>query len=128
MTQSLRVGVIGVGHLGRHHARIYSTLPSATLVGITDTDVIRGQEVADELNVSFYSNPDELLALADAVSVAVPTSVHFPVVVSCLKQNCHVLVEKPIASNEEEGEELVQLAKEKGRFFRSVMLSGLILL
>ena len=115
MTQSLRVGVIGVGHLGRHHARIYSTLEAATLVGVTDTDVRRGQEVADEYDVSFYPNPHELLALVDAVSVVVPTSVHFSVVVSCLNYNCHVLVEKPITSNAGEGETLVQLAKEKGK-------------
>ena len=94
--QSLRVGVIGVGHLGRHHARIYSMLPSVTLVGITDTDALRGQEIADEFNVSFYPKPDELLALTDAVSVVVPTSAHFSVVESCLNQDCHVLVEKPI--------------------------------
>ena len=59
MTQSLRVGVIGVGHLGRHHARIYSTLPCVTCVGVSDTDIARGQAIADEFNVVFFSNPDE---------------------------------------------------------------------
>jgi predicted dehydrogenase len=115
MTQPLRVGVIGVGHLGRHHARIYSTLPSVTLVGVTDTDAIQGQKIADEFNISFYQNPKDLLTLVDAVSVAVPTSAHFPVVTSCLNQNCHVLVEKPITSTEQEGDGLVQLAKDKGK-------------
>ncbi len=118
MTQSLRVGVIGVGHLGRHHARIYSTLPLVKLVGVTDTDILRGQEIADEFNVSFYPNPQELLHLVDAVSVVVPTSAHFPVVVSCLNQDCHVLVEKPITSKEREGEELVQLAKATGKILQ----------
>ncbi len=113
MTKSLRVGVIGVGHLGRHHARIYSLLPSVTFAGICDTNASRGREIAAEFNVVFYPKADDLLALVDAVSVAVPTSVHFPVVMSCLNNNCHVLVEKPIASDEREGELLVQLAKDK---------------
>jgi len=118
MSQSLRVGVIGVGHLGRHHARIYSTLPSVTLVGISDTDASRGRELANEFKIVFYPSPDELLAHVDAVSVAVPTSVHFPVVRSCLNQNCHVLVEKPITSDASEGEQLVQLAKDKGKILQ----------
>ncbi|MDH5429010.1 MAG: Gfo/Idh/MocA family oxidoreductase [Nitrospirota bacterium] len=114
MRQPLPVGVIGVGHLGRHHARIYSTLASVTLVGISDTDVSRGRDLADEFKTVFYSNPADLLARVEAVSVAVPTSVHFPVVQACLNQNCHVLVEKPITSEASEGEHLVQLAKDKG--------------
>lgn len=118
MTHPLRVGVIGVGHLGRHHARIYSTLPSVTLVGLSDTDAARGREIADEFKVVFYPSPDELLARVDALSVAVPTSAHFPVVQSCLNQNCHVLVEKPITSDASEGKQLVQLAKDKGKILQ----------
>ena len=118
MSESLRVGVIGVGHLGRHHARIYSTLASVNLVGISDTSGSRGQEIANEFNVVFYPDPRELLSLVDAVSVAVPTSVHFPVVGSCLSQGCHVLVEKPITNDEQEGDTLVQLAKDKGKILQ----------
>jgi len=118
MTKSLRIGVIGVGHLGRHHVRIYSMLPSVMCVGISDTDTARGQAIADEFNVVFFSNPDELLACIDAVSVAVPTSAHFSVVKSCLSQNCHVLVEKPITRDEHEGEALVRLAKDKGKILQ----------
>ncbi len=107
-----------MGHLGRHHARIYSTLSSAQVVGITDTDAVRGQTIADEFNLSFYRNLHELLPLVDAVSVVVPTSAHFSVVVSCLNAGCHVLVEKPITTNEQEGEKLVQLAKDKGKILQ----------
>lgn len=114
MTQSLRVGVIGVGHLGRHHARIYGTLPSVTLVGVSDTDTARGHLVADECGVSYFQDLDELLSLVDAVSVAVPTSAHGVVVTTCLQRGCHVLVEKPIASHVWEGEQLVELAKVRG--------------
>ncbi|MCA9419543.1 MAG: Gfo/Idh/MocA family oxidoreductase [Nitrospira sp.] len=118
MTQSLRVGVIGVGHLGRHHARIYGTLPSATLVGVCDADASRGQVVADECGVASFQDLDKLLALVDAVSVAVPTSAHCAVVTTCLERGCHVLVEKPIASHVWEGEQLVELAKVRGRILQ----------
>jgi len=118
MTKSLRIGVIGVGHLGRHHVRIYSMLPSVTCVGISDTDTARGQAIADEFNVVFFPDPDELLACIDAVSVAVPTSAHFSVVMSCLSQDCHVLVEKPITRDAREGETLVRLAKDKGKILQ----------
>jgi predicted dehydrogenase len=118
MTQSLRVGVVGVGHLGRHHARIYSTLPSVSLVGVCDTDVIRGQAVADECRVSNFGDLGDLLSLVDAVSVAVPTSAHFAVVSNCLQRGCHVLVEKPIASHVWEGEQLVELAKAGGKILQ----------
>lgn len=118
MTHSLRVGVIGVGHLGRHHARIYGTLPGVSLVGVNDIDVSRGQVVADECGVSYFDDLDHLLSLADAVSVAVPTSAHFTVVSTCLERGCHVLVEKPITSHVWEGEQLVELAKAKGKILQ----------
>ncbi len=118
MTQSLRIGVIGVGHLGRHHVRIYSTLPAAELIGVTDIDAARGQAIADEFKVTFFPALGELLARVDAVSVAVPTSSHFSVVKSCLDQDCHVLVEKPITSHEREGEDLVKLAKERKKILQ----------
>ena len=118
MTQSLRVGVIGVGHLGRHHTRIYSTLPTVELVGITDTNAMQGQKIAKEFKARFYPDLHELLPLVDAVSVVVPTSAHFSVVESCLNEGCHVLVEKPITTNEQEGETLVQLAKDKGKILQ----------
>ena len=114
----LRVGVIGVGHLGRHHARIYSTFPSVHLVGVSDTNALRGREIANEFHTEFFEDLETLLTMVDAVSVAVPTSVHFPVVKSCLKQDCHVLVEKPIASDGSEGDTLVQLAVEKGKILQ----------
>jgi predicted dehydrogenase len=118
MTHSLRVGVIGVGHLGRHHARIYSTLPSASLVGVCDIDISRGQMVADECGVPYFINLDELLSSVEAVSVAVPTSAHFEVVAACLQHGCHVLVEKPIAGHVQEGEKLCELAKARGKILQ----------
>ncbi len=112
---SLRLGVIGVGHLGRHHARIYSTLPGVKLIGVHDIDAPQGQSIAEAYRVPFFENASELLADADAVSVAVPTSMHYEVVKKSLEQNCHVLVEKPIASDVAEGEELVDVARTQNK-------------
>lgn len=118
MTQSLRVGVIGVGHLGRHHARIFATLSSVSLVGVCDTDVSRGQMVADECGVLYFNDLGDLLPMVDAVSVAVPTCAHFAVVMACLQRGRHVLVEKPITSHVWEGEQLVELAKARGKILQ----------
>ena len=109
----LRVGVIGVGHLGQHHARIYSILPNTNLIAIQDLDKTRGRLIAKRYRVTFCEDLENLLSQVDAVSVAVPTSAHFPVVKTCLEAGLHVLVEKPITSTIEEGHELVRLAKEK---------------
>jgi predicted dehydrogenase len=118
MTDSLRVGVIGVGHLGRHHTRIYGTLPAVALVGVSDIDPSRGTVVAEEYGVPYYNKLGDLLSLVDAVSVAVPTSVHHAVVMTCLTHGCHVLVEKPISSHVWEGEELVALAKARKKILQ----------
>ncbi|WP_447968248.1 Gfo/Idh/MocA family protein [Nitrospira sp. M1] len=107
----LKVGVIGVGHLGQHHARIYSALPEARLVAVSDIDTAQGHAIADKFHVPCYENFDRLLSEVDAVSVAVPTSQHYPVVRACLEAGVHVLVEKPITSLIEDGRTLVSLAK-----------------
>ena len=109
----LRAGVIGVGHLGQHHARIYASLPGAQLVGVADQSAERAQIVADRHGARVYRTADELLAHVDVVSVAVPTSGHYAVAKACLQAGKHVLVEKPIAVTPGEAQELVQLAKQR---------------
>ena len=89
MTSLLRVGVIGVGHLGRHHARIYDELPLVSLVGIVDTNISTGTTIGQEFGVPCFKNLANLLPLVDAVSVAVPTSAHHSVVTACLRHGCH---------------------------------------
>lgn len=112
--QNLRVGVIGVGHLGQHHARLYATLPTSTLVGVTDQDSKRGQIIADKHRVRFYSEVAALLREVDAVSIAVPTSAHHAVAKLCLEAGVHVLVEKPITVTLAEATELIQVAHRRG--------------
>jgi len=111
--EPLRVGVIGVGHLGQHHARIYSVLPDTNLIAVQDLDKTRGQLIAKRNRVTYCETLAKLLPQVDAVSVVVPTSAHYPVVKTCLEAGLHVLVEKPITSTVEEGHELVRLAREK---------------
>ncbi|THJ10971.1 MAG: Gfo/Idh/MocA family oxidoreductase [Nitrospira sp. CG24C] len=109
-----RAGVIGVGHLGQHHARLYASLPGAQLVGVLDQSVERAQVVADRHGARVFRTVDELLSQVDVVSVAVPTSGHYAVAKSCLQAGKHLLVEKPIAVMPGEAQELVELAKQRG--------------
>jgi Predicted dehydrogenases and related proteins len=113
--QKLRVGVIGVGHLGQHHARLYATLSGATLVGVTDLDPKRAQTIADKQGVHFYPEIAALLPHVDAVSIAVPTSAHHAVAKLCLDAGVHVLVEKPITVTLAEATDLVELAHRRKR-------------
>ena len=109
-----RAGVIGVGHLGQHHARLYASLPGAQLVGVLDQSVERAQVVADRHGARVFRTVDELLSQVDVVSVAVPTSGHYAIAKSCLQAGKHLLVEKPIAVMPGEAQELVELAKQRG--------------
>lgn len=110
----VRVGVIGVGHLGQHHARLYAALSGAKLVGVNDTDSERTRLVAERYHVPAQARLSALLEQVDAVSVAVPTSAHYAVAKTCLEAGVHVLVEKPIAVTPAEARELVGLARAKG--------------
>lgn len=107
----LRVGVIGVGALGRHHARILSELEDAQLVGVAEPDRKRGLQVARSCGTSWVPDFRELLDQVDALTVVVPTSAHLDVASQCLQKGIPVLVEKPLASSAAEAETLVKLAE-----------------
>ena len=111
---TLRAGVVGVGHLGQHHARLYASLPDTALIGVTDQDLGRARLIAERHGAQVFENLPELLKTVDVVSVAVPTSAHYGVARTCLEAGKHVLVEKPIAVKPVEARELVELAKAKG--------------
>jgi predicted dehydrogenase len=107
------VGVIGVGALGRHHARHLAQLDGARLVGITDIDDARARSVADELGTEACPL-DALLDRVEAVTVAVPTPVHVEVGLRALERRIPVLMEKPLAATLEEADQLIEAAAEKG--------------
>ncbi len=110
----LRAGVIGVGHLGQHHARHYATLPGVTLTGVCDAAPDRAKMIADRHGVQAWTDVVDLLKHVDLVSVAAPTSAHFAATKVCLEAGKHVLVEKPIAVTSAEAHELVELAGRRG--------------
>jgi len=110
MTAPLKVGVVGVGHLGKEHARIYRDLPEAELVGISDQDPAKAEK-AKELGTVYYQDPHGLIGKVEAVSIATPTSTHYVVAKEFLKAGIHTLIEKPITLNLEEADELLDLAR-----------------
>ncbi|MBI4727067.1 Gfo/Idh/MocA family oxidoreductase [candidate division TA06 bacterium] len=109
----LKIGVIGVGHLGQHHARALAELPQAELAGVADINEPRARKVAGRHKVQFYSDYCELLKQVDAVSIVVPTTMHHQVAKDALAAGKHVLVEKPITATVAQAEELVALAESK---------------
>ncbi|MBS3097308.1 Gfo/Idh/MocA family oxidoreductase [Candidatus Woesearchaeota archaeon] len=107
----VKIGVVGAGKWGINHLRIFSEL-DCELVGLADSDNEK-REIANKYKIKFFTNYKELLPLVDAVSVVVPTNLHFGVVKECLLAGKHVLVEKPITLNSNEAKKLIELAKKK---------------
>ncbi len=108
----LRTAVVGVGHLGRHHARWYNNINESQLVGVYDVDTDKCREVAEPLKVTAFEKLSDLYGKIDVASVAVPTTLHYEVAEQLIKNNIHCLIEKPITVTCEEAEKLVGLAHE----------------
>lgn len=116
---AVRVGVIGVGHLGYHHARIYNSLPEVELVGVVDVERERGQRATDEFEAPSFTTVEDLLnAGIQAASVVVPTTAHRDVTLPLLEAGVDVLVEKPIATDVAQAAELVEAAARHGRILQ----------
>jgi len=113
-TRRVRVGVIGTGALGFHHARLYRTLPDAQLVGIYDHHPGRGDQVGRELGTVAFPTLEALLEQVEAVSVVVPTRAHAEVGVAVLSRGISALIEKPLADTLESAERLVRAADASG--------------
>jgi predicted dehydrogenase len=111
---SLRIAVIGVGHLGKHHARILASLPGVELVGVVDTNKSRADEIASANNTRPWYDARELAGKVDAVTIAVPTETHLEIARSFLTAGVPVLVEKPMTRTLEEADQLIDLAAKAG--------------
>ncbi len=111
---TLRIGIAGVGKLGRYHGQNLLQIPAAELVGVYDIAAERGIRVSEELGVQFYSSYDQLLKDVDAVSIAVPTRKHFELASEALQMGRSVFVEKPITATIAEARTLVDLANRQG--------------
>jgi predicted dehydrogenase len=114
MSRPLRIGVIGVGHLGRHHARILATLPGTELTAVVDTNRGRADEIAAAHGTRAFYDSRQLLDQVDAVTIAVPTEQHRDVALPFLQAGVPVLVEKPMARSLAEADELIAAAAEAG--------------
>lgn len=112
--KTLRAAVIGVGHLGGHHARKYANCPDVELVSVVDPDRERAADIAAETGAQILSDHRELIGEVDLVSVVVPTSCHYLVARDMLEAGVHVLVEKPITATIAQGKELVALSEARG--------------
>jgi predicted dehydrogenase len=107
----IKVAVVGVGHLGSLHAKIYREIEDCSLVAVCDIDKTRLDETSQSLNVRGYTNYEELFGKVNAVSVAVPTRLHYKIAYDFLKHNIHALVEKPFTPNLKEADSLIKLAQ-----------------
>ncbi|MGD0818856.1 MAG: Gfo/Idh/MocA family oxidoreductase [Methanomassiliicoccales archaeon] len=108
----MKVGVIGVGAMGRNHARVYSEI--AHLVGVTDAVPGQAKEIAERLGVIAFENVDSLLDQVDAVSVCTPTSYHFDTAMKAISKGKHLLVEKPFTGDSKKAAELCLAAEREG--------------
>ncbi len=113
MKDNIKVGVIGVGSLGQWHARVYSELTDAELVGVYDINTARAEEIAARYKTKVFLKIEELADNIEAASIVVPADKHYEVAMLFLKKNIHLLVEKPIAATTQEAEDMVAFAKEK---------------
>jgi predicted dehydrogenase len=114
-SRDIRLAVVGVGHLGRHHARVAASLPGVELVGIHDHNPERANEVAREFDLRILPSIEAVAQEAEAAIVATPTVSHAEVSVFLLERGLDVLVEKPITASLREADELLALARAKGR-------------
>jgi predicted dehydrogenase len=111
--KNLRVGVVGVGHIGKNHARLYAETDTADFTAIYDTDAGTAAQIAQQYNVRAADSLEEFTQLIDAASVATPTNSHFAVARPLLEKGTHLLIEKPITENTAEASELAELAMQR---------------
>jgi predicted dehydrogenase len=110
----MRAAVIGVGHLGRHHARILASLPGVTLAGVVDSNRERASEIAAAHNTTAFDHVSNIEGRLDLAVIAVPTESHATIALPLIRSGVHTLIEKPIAQTVAEAEELIAAARSAG--------------
>jgi len=114
MSRIVKVGVAGVGHMGKEHARIYAESKGAELVGVHDSNPDTAKKIAEKYKARAFSSLEEMVEAVEAASIVTPTTTHLAIAAPFLKKGKHVLVEKPIAMDTAEARELVNLADQHG--------------
>ena len=110
----IKVGLIGVGHLGKIHLKLLKEISQFEVVGFFDADKARAEQIQKEFNVPVFNSVDELIAKCDALDIVTPTITHHQLALKALKKSKHVFIEKPIATTLEEAKEIMTLADEAG--------------
>jgi predicted dehydrogenase len=111
MKNKIKIGVVGVGHLGQHHAKHYSKIKSTELVGVYDIDNKQCKSIAAQFKAKPYKSLNEMLEHIDGVSIVTPTKNHAEIAETCIKKGKHVFIEKPISKSIKEAENIIALAK-----------------
>ena len=114
----VKVGVIGIGNMGWHHARVLSLLRDADLIGVADPDPERGHMATEQFGCRWFADYRQMLSEVEAVCIAVPTLLHHPVGLACLQAGLHVLIEKPIAASQDEATALINAAHQAHRLLQ----------
>src|SRR5258708_38555494 len=112
--RKMRVGVVGVGHIGSNYAWLYGEIPWAGYTAVYDVDAFRSRTIGAKFGASPAKSLDEFIEMVDAASVATPTNTPYPIARSLLAKDKHVLVEKPITDNTAHATELEELATRSG--------------
>ncbi len=114
MSEKVRIGVIGVGHLGQHHARLLAGLDNVALAGIVDINASRAQEIAAKYGARTFANTSDLVGYVDAVTIATPTVTHIDIAMPFIEAGVAVLIEKPLAAGLDEADRLLEAAARRG--------------
>ncbi len=114
MSQKVKVGVAGVGHMGKEHARIYAEMAEAELVGVHDSNPETARKIAAKCRTRAFASLEEMVEAVDAASIVTPTMTHLAIAEPFLRRSKHVLVEKPMAMDTAEARKLVDLAEKHG--------------
>ena len=115
---NIKVGVIGVGYLGKFHAQKYAAMEGVELIGVADLDINAAKSVAEQCFTQSFTDYHDLFDKVDAVSIVVPTSYHYDVAKKCLKNGVDILIEKPMTTTLEEADELIELAAKHDRILQ----------
>jgi len=111
---AVRVGVIGVGYLGQHHARIFSGIDGVELVGVADTETVQAGKIAEKYGCKPFADYTDLVDACDALSIVTPTTAHHAIAMVCLNAGKDLFVEKPITESLEEAREIIEAAEKNG--------------
>jgi len=113
MSKKIKIGLVGLGHLGKIHFELIRQINYFVLIGIYDIDLKRAKSFAKKFNVKKYKNLEKLILESDAIDIVTPTDTHFNIASKCLKLNKHIFIEKPLTKTLREGQKLIDLIKNK---------------